>query len=302
MSFGTTVRRCMITLMSIAVLAAVAPSAHAQICGDGNINVGEQCDDGNLLDDDCCSHLCRLVELGTVCRPSIDPCDAAEKCQVGDGFCPADTGITGDPDGDGFCEAADVCPGVSDPGQLDADGDGIGDACDPCTNVYPGVIEHAKLRLRKLLFEDGRQRLKFRGTLKLPPGTSFDPEANGVRFMITDGVVGTTSVDVTLPPGDYNLALRSGWRSNLDGSLWLFFDHIGAAGGIKHATIRKGKPDQYRIAIFGQNGSYGLPPSERVVATVILTPPNAVNGECAEWAFEPGECFFRNQEAKLICH
>jgi hypothetical protein len=40
--------------------------------------------------------------------------------------------LSGDLDGDGICNASDVCPLDSDPAQLDADGDGTGDACDPC--------------------------------------------------------------------------------------------------------------------------------------------------------------------------
>jgi hypothetical protein len=36
-----------------------------------------------------------------------------------------------DRDGDGICDAVDVCPDVYDPGQADLDHDGIGWMCDP---------------------------------------------------------------------------------------------------------------------------------------------------------------------------
>ncbi|HWB81079.1 MAG TPA: hypothetical protein VG755_39220, partial [Nannocystaceae bacterium] len=52
-------------------------------------------------------------------------------------------GISGDADGDGILDDADICPSVFDPirrlesAQGDADGDGQGDACDP-TPLDPG--------------------------------------------------------------------------------------------------------------------------------------------------------------------
>ena len=42
-----------------------------------------------------------------------------------------------DGDGDGWPDACDNCPAISNPGQEDADGDGFGDACDGCSG--PGV-------------------------------------------------------------------------------------------------------------------------------------------------------------------
>jgi len=45
--------------------------------------------------------------------------------------CVLSAGGAGDADGDGTPDATDLCPCVSDPGQLDLDGDGVGDSCDP---------------------------------------------------------------------------------------------------------------------------------------------------------------------------
>lgn len=41
-----------------------------------------------------------------------------------------------DSDGDGFPNATDNCPGMSNPGQQDTDGDLIGDVCDNCPTVF----------------------------------------------------------------------------------------------------------------------------------------------------------------------
>jgi hypothetical protein len=44
-----------------------------------------------------------------------------------------ESGILGDRDGDGICDASDLCPAAPNPNQGDRDHDGIGDACDACT-------------------------------------------------------------------------------------------------------------------------------------------------------------------------
>jgi cysteine-rich repeat protein len=42
--------------------ATLTPSATpTPVCGDGNVDGGEECDDGNLFDGDCCSSTCQLV-------------------------------------------------------------------------------------------------------------------------------------------------------------------------------------------------------------------------------------------------
>src|SRR5262249_27678621 len=39
-------------------------------CGDGVIEPGEQCDDGNTDNGDCCSATCQFEPAGTTCRPA----------------------------------------------------------------------------------------------------------------------------------------------------------------------------------------------------------------------------------------
>jgi cysteine-rich repeat protein len=37
------------------------------VCGNHFIELGEQCDDGNTLDGDCCSSLCQFEQDGSAC-------------------------------------------------------------------------------------------------------------------------------------------------------------------------------------------------------------------------------------------
>jgi cysteine-rich repeat protein len=57
-------------------------------CGDGEVEAGEECDDGNLNDGDCCSSTCHFAPSTTVCRPAAGACDLAEFCTGSSGSCP----------------------------------------------------------------------------------------------------------------------------------------------------------------------------------------------------------------------
>jgi cysteine-rich repeat protein len=70
-------------------------------CGDGLLDAGEACDDGDNDNGDGCASDC-------TCEP------------------------TPDGDSDGLSDVCDNCPIVSNASQIDADDDGVGDACDNC--------------------------------------------------------------------------------------------------------------------------------------------------------------------------
>ncbi|HYC53564.1 MAG TPA: hypothetical protein VEL28_01295 [Candidatus Binatia bacterium] len=73
----------------------------APLCGDGNLDPGEQCDDGNNLNGDCCSSFCERLAAGNPCNDgnfctAVDVCDAAATCRGSGNPC-------GGADGDGNC-------------------------------------------------------------------------------------------------------------------------------------------------------------------------------------------------------
>ncbi len=68
-------------------------------CGDGVLDPGETCDDGNVLDGDCCSANCTFEAAGTACSDG-DACNGDETCN-GAGIC--------DPGQMLICDDGNVC-------------------------------------------------------------------------------------------------------------------------------------------------------------------------------------------------
>jgi len=159
--------------MTLALLVLRVPISLAA-CGDGVLDVGEQCDVGANTAGTCCTASCTLVAAGTECRPTAGDCDVAEVCDGIVPLCPANlfkpaqvcrpaagacdlaemcSGIGPVCPADvlqsaGFvcrpsaaaCDVPEVCTGLSidcpaDTGTPDTDGDGVCDALDSCPLV-----------------------------------------------------------------------------------------------------------------------------------------------------------------------
>ena len=78
-------------------------------CGDGVIQSGEQCDDGNNIDGDCCTANCVADPVGTLCADdgnvcTDNICDGGGACIAQANTAPCDNGV--------FCDGVDICSGV----------------------------------------------------------------------------------------------------------------------------------------------------------------------------------------------
>jgi len=86
------------------------------ICGDGVLEIGEGCDDGNTQSGDCCSSVCQIEAAGSECRAAVDLCDAAEVCDGMTPTCPIDlrrrAGTSCRPAA-GLCDLPEVCDGFA---------------------------------------------------------------------------------------------------------------------------------------------------------------------------------------------
>src|SRR5881296_3709566 len=107
----------------------------ASICGNGFLDPGEQCDDGNTLDGDCCSSTCQFEPAGAPCA-SPTPCLTATTCD-GAGVCGGGTPTLAACNDGNACTTADTCAGgvcVGGPASNCNDANVCtDDSCDPAT-------------------------------------------------------------------------------------------------------------------------------------------------------------------------
>jgi cysteine-rich repeat protein len=111
-----------------------------QVCGDGIVQPGEACDDGNLVAGDGCDATCQQEVCGNGVLQAGEACDDGNLYDW-DG-CSSTCGPTcSDVDGDHVCDEDDNCPTDANPSQLDANGNGVGDACEStCVTIRRGTF------------------------------------------------------------------------------------------------------------------------------------------------------------------
>jgi len=118
----------------------------ASHCGNGILDPGEECDDGNVFDGDCCSSACLFEASGSACPDDDSPC-TTDVCD-GRGHCqhPANPAAAGTPCGalcdqcgTSRCDAAGTCLRDSKPDGSPCNDD---DACttgDTCSRGSASV-------------------------------------------------------------------------------------------------------------------------------------------------------------------
>lgn len=119
-------------------VSAILPLIDSVLCGDGDVDPGEDCDDGGTLNGDCCSATCAF-EIGA--------CDDGDACSDGDtcdgaGACISGVGLACD-DGQ-FCNGSEDCDAVTGcvPGTPPGIDDAVGCTDDSCDEEND-VIVHA---------------------------------------------------------------------------------------------------------------------------------------------------------------
>jgi cysteine-rich repeat protein len=118
-----------------------------EVCGNGIVEGAEECDDGNNMNGDGCTKYCTLEACGNAVLDSGEECDDGNTMD-GDG-CDSNCMIEEvpvDTDGDGVADDVDNCDTLAGPAsnngcpEDDDDGDGIIDSMDACPNEYGPII------------------------------------------------------------------------------------------------------------------------------------------------------------------
>lgn len=246
-----------------------------------------------------------VLPEGTLCRDENGVCDVQEFCDGVNVDCPNDAGKP-DTDGDGLCDIADNCPETADPTFADDDNDGVGNVCDPCTNIGPVEIVKPLIALKKIHTPESDDTLRLTGVITVPTSPAIDPVAKGIRFRFEDPD-GNEVLDVTIPGGEYNAALRVGWKVKAGGTAWTYTNGgkiVPLINGINSVSIKenKKKPGELKFSIKGKTGFYPVFPEEiPLKVSVVIDAPFAQTGQCGESILNEHRCIFDKKFTKLTC-
>lgn len=213
-------------------------------CGNGTLDPGEVCDDGNALDGDCCSSNCQTPAANGT------PCDDPHACTIG-GACAG-----------GSCAGGTV-------------------SCDPCLTCDPpfGCIPPANVQcdvepprsasvtLSKHPTDPLRDSVTWKWKSSLPvalldygsPTTVTDLilcvfDQTGLKLSATAPAAGTCGA-------------KPCWK--VESSSVKYADHDGTPDGIQKLTATSGEPGKARITLRGKGDNLAMPPLGLVGAVTV---------------------------------
>lgn len=218
----------------------------AVVCGDSTTGPGEQCDDGNLVNGDCCTSTC-LNEAPHPCSDS-DACTAGDACAFG--ACVPGLPVTCDP-----CEICDHAIGCTLP-------------------VAPGCQSSAGALSLKSNADPAKEKLSWKWVSaaqvdKIDYGTPLTGTSLTLCLIDQRNAGPTLELSATVPPGGLCGGVAC-WRESatkLD-----YADKAASQHGIQKVQLKAGAAGKARIAVKGGGvhlGAPGVPLTIPVTARLI---------------------------------
>jgi len=191
-------------------LASCIGDAIPTNCGNGTLNSGEQCDDGNNSNGDCCRADCKFDAAGSLCAADVNAC-TNDVCN-GSGSCTH-------PNNSASCDDGDACS---------ADGQCSAGVCLDSTDYAPLYSPRFKAHLRG----GGEDALVF--SAYVDAGLASRPTQTGAAVRFLDSAGGLLHE---------SFAAASGWVDRKDaGTTFLFAPADSAlaatSGGIAAMVVR----------------------------------------------------------------
>jgi cysteine-rich repeat protein len=231
-----------------AAVDSISMTVFYSLCGDSQVGLSEDCDDGNTLNGDCCSSTCQFEGSGSPC-PDNDLCNGDETCD-GAGTCEDGPPLD--------CDDSNICTQDSCDAQ-----DGCLNATQPqggCRTAQKGI----------LVYKDNTNNAKDKLVYKWIKGAA------------------TTTAEFGLPTGTtaYTLCLYAGTTALGDatipsGSNWLpistkgfkYKDLSGTPEGITKAKLKSGAANKAKVQVKGKGGNLpdlpAMPFGNQVTAQLI---------------------------------
>jgi cysteine-rich repeat protein len=236
----------------------------ASVCGNGMVDLGEQCDDGNAVGGDCCSATCQYEPAGSSCPSDGDACT------------------------DDVCNATGLC-GVDISSSCDDHNPCTQDSCDSiagCQNV-PGPASGCRTAGKSILLlkHDAANAASDKLLWKWIKGQSTtrddlaDPTATTPYTLCLYDAAHTLLGNVAVPPGATHWSALSdkGFKLN---------DPAGSAGGLEKILLKSGAQDKAKALIKGGGANLPDPPLGSLTLPVTVQLFNRDTGVCLEGAFD----------------
>jgi cysteine-rich repeat protein len=211
-------------------------------CGNGTIDAGEQCDDSNLINGDCCSAACQF-------EGNDVSCDDGNACTLDDAC-----------NGAGACAAgpAAVCDD-SDPCSTDSCDTGTGCVYDytPLTGCFTGAVSQIQLNYSNLLHAKDKVKWKLKNGSLVTQADLGNPSSTRMYGLCLYDVVAdvpTHVASIVVAPGPL-------WISKSPKG-FNYKNKTGGATGVTKAQLKTGIEGKSSAALIAKGVAVSMPVPE----------------------------------------